>query len=71
MVEELGGLDFLGSDKEDSGAVMIEDGCTTFNGVGVVTFGIFLLVVLDEEVAFGVFMVSKDGEEEHVFEEDE
>ena len=71
MVEELSGSDCLGPVKEDNGAVIIGDGCTTLNGLSVVTFGIFLLVFLDEEVAFCVFMVSKDGEEEDVFEEDE
>ena len=50
MVEELGGSDCLGSDEEDSGAVIIGEGCTTFNGVGVVTLGVFLFVFSDEGV---------------------
>ena len=57
MVEELGGSDCLGSIEEDSSAVIIGDGCTSLSGLGVVTFDVFLLVFLDEEVAFGVFMV--------------
>ena len=64
MVEELGGSDCLGLVEEDNGAVIIGDGCTTFNGLGVFTFGIFLLVFVDEEVAFGIFMVNRDGEED-------
>ena len=73
MVEELSGSDCLGSVEEDSGAVMIGDGCTTFNGLGVFAFDVFLLVFLDEEVAFGVFMVSRKVKKivETVFEEDE
>ena len=69
MVEEIGGPYCLGSNEEDRGAVIIREGCTctTFNGLGVVAFGVFLLVLLDEEVAFGVVMVKKKV----VFEEDE
>ena len=71
MVEELGASDCLGFNEEDSGAVIIGEGCTTFNGLGVVALGVFLLVILDEEVVVCVFIVSRDGEEEDVFEEDE
>ena len=64
MVEELGGSDCLGSVEEDNGAVIMGDGCTTFNELSVVTLGVFLFVFLDEETAFGVFMVNRDGEED-------
>ena len=64
MVEELGGSDCLDSDEEDCGAVFIGERCTTFNGMGVVTFSVFLCVFLDEELVLGVFMMGKEGEEE-------
>ena len=59
MVDELGGSDYFGSDEEDGGAVINGDGCTTFNGFGSITFGVFLLDSLVDELALGVFMVGK------------
>ena len=64
MVEKLGGSEFLGSVEDDNGAVIMGDGCTNFNGLSVVTLGIFLFVFLDEEITFGVFMASRDGEKD-------
>ena len=61
MVEELGGSEFLGSVEDDNGVVIMVDGCTTFNGLGVVTLGVFLFVFFDEEVVLGVFMVNREG----------
>ena len=62
MVKELSGSDCLGFIEEDNGVVIMGDGCMTFNGLGVFTFGVFLFVFLDEETAFGVFMVNRNGE---------
>ena len=64
MVEELGGSDCLGSNEEDGGVVINGEGCKTFNGLDSVTFGVFLFVFLDKELAFGVFMVGKECEED-------
>ena len=66
MAEELGETDYFGSDDEDSGAVINEEGRTTFNGFSLVAFGVFLLVFSVEVLAFGVFMVGKECEEEDV-----
>ena len=59
MFEALGGSVGFGSDREDGGAVINEDGCTTLNGFGLFTFGVFLLHFLDEEAVLGVFMVNR------------
>ena len=60
------GLNDDPSDYKDGGAIINREGCTTFNGFGSVTFGVFLLAFLVEVLAFRVFMGGKESEEEDV-----